>query len=167
MTYHSQNQYDANVALTGLIPVRDGADDLASVLLINTAMRAFDQLGAPYHMPEPDWQAWANQITVAERLPVLHLIRPDMQRGAQLLSVHFEGKRVDVAGAYGRAFHQELLSAFPVYNAFFAAHRVDDLVRSLLQARCAHEALLAQLDAALARPDLAKSEPHAQMQPRA
>lgn len=167
MPYQSHSQYDAHLALAVLIPVRDGADDLASVLLINTAMRAYAQLGAPYHMSEPNWQSWADQITGAERLPVLHLIRPDIQSGAQLISAHFGDQEVNVMAAYGRAFHQELLSAFPIYDAFFAAHRVDDQVRSLLQARCAHEALLAQLDAALARPILAKNEPCALMQPKA
>lgn len=137
-----QNPHQTFAADLHLFPVRTGADDLGSVLLANTLLRAAATVGM-----QPVPQDWFDAIEAQEHLPLSQLIAPDTQLGCAQLCAAFPADPALVEDSYRRAFHLELFAHFAAYDAFFAAHHLDEQTRTSLQLASQHAHLVATIEA--------------------
>ena len=141
MTYQlSQTAFTADRRLS-LYPAEADADNLGSVLLANTLLRAAAALSIDVRWPE-----WGQDITAARDFPVSQLLAPETQTGCALLCSEQPTRVPLIQHTYRRAFLQELSKHFGIYDGFFSVHFVPDPLRYQLYAACQQESLICALE---------------------
>lgn len=141
MTFQQSSTIFAYDDADPLYPVVAGADNLGSVLLVNTLIRAAAAVGVGHI-----WPSWTQDIVSEEKFPVAQLLSPETQRGCTLLCGLLTGRTIPVKHAYRRAFLQELSTSFEKYDGFFVTHGVAEATRMRLFSMCEHENLILGLE---------------------